>query len=94
MHLPLTINCVSNIKPSSWSTFKIIGERNVEGKTDGEFKLKYDLLLMDSKKFVVQTFDERKSHKVFSRFDMLDVIKDDIIQIFPSSDKKQSSIGN
>ena len=61
---------------------------------DDEFKLKYDLLLMDSKKFVVQTFDDRKSHKIFSRFDTMDVIKDEIIQIFPSSDNKQPSIGN
>ena len=94
MHLPLTINSVSNIMHPPWSTFRIIGERNIKRKADDEFKLKYDLLLLDSKTFVVQTFDERKSHKLFCRFDVLDVIKDDIIQIFPSSDKKQSSIGN
>ena len=94
MHLPLTINSVSNIKHPPWSTFRIIGERNIKEKEDDEFKLKYDLLLLDSKKFVVQTIDDRKSHKIFSRFDVLDDIRDDILQIFPSSDKKQSSIGN
>ena len=94
MHLPLAINSVYKIKHPPWSTFSIIGERHIKGKADDELKLKYDLLLMDSKIFVVQTFNENKSSKLFSRFDVLDVIKDDIIQIFPSSDKKQSSIGN
>ena len=93
MHLPLSINSVFNIKHPPWSTFRIIGERNMNTKTDDDFEPKYDLLLLDSRNFVVQTINDNKSQKLFTRFGTLNVIKDDIINIFPSSDKNQSSIG-
>ena len=93
MHLPLSVNYVFSIKHPPWSTFRIIGERNMNTKTDDDFEQKYDLLLLDSKNFVVQTNNDNKPQKLFTRFGRLNVIKDDILRIFPSSDKKQSSIG-
>ena len=93
MHLPFQISKTSKIKHPPWSTIRIIGEnisRNEESENNA--KETHDVLFLDSKQFVVQTLGDKKSQKVFSRFGVLDIVKDDIIQIFPSYDRSQSSL--
>ena len=81
MHLPLSINSVFNIKHPPWSTFRTIGERNMNTKTDDDFESKYDLLLLDSKNFVVQTINDNKSQKLFTQFGKLNVVKISMINM-------------
>ena len=94
MHLPLVVNTVKQVKHPPWSSIRIIGERNTDKGDRDEAAEKYDLLLLDSKSFAVQTISEKRSQKFFNHFDALNSIKDDIVHIFPSNDKKQASIGN
>ena len=96
MHLPLQVTNLSKIKHPPWSRLRIIGEhvRSNLSNSEGPRKESYDLLLVDSKQFIVQTIGNCKSQKAFSCFEALDVIKDDIIHTFLSNINTQSSLGN
>lgn len=94
MHLPLQIATVSKIKHPPWSKFRIIAEHITPNeKSDCPTKEIHDILFLDSRQFIVQGFGNFKSQKIFSHFEALDVVKDDIIRLFLSSDSKQSSLG-
>ena len=96
MHLPLQVTNLSKIKHPPWSRLRIIGEHarsNLPNSEDPR-KESFDILLVDSKQFIVQTIGNCKSQKVFSCFEALNVIKDDIVHIFLSNIKTQSSLGN
>ena len=93
MHLPLAINEVRHVKDPPWSSFRIIDERNIYDKPNSESVEKYDLLLLDTKQFAVQTISKKKSQTLFTQFGCLNILKDDILHIFPSNDKQQSSTG-
>ena len=62
-------------------------------KTDWPIEKIHDILFLDSRQFIVQGFGNSKSQKIFSHFQALDVVKDDMIHLFLSSDSKQSSLG-
>ena len=94
MHLPLQIATVSKIKHPPWSKFRIIAEHITPNeKSDCPIKEIHDILFLDSRQFIVQGFGNFKSQKIFSHFEALDVVKDDIIRLFLSSDSKQCSLG-
>ena len=94
MHIPLNIDSVKKIKHPPWTSLNIIGERNKYETRTNQMVNKYDLLLLDSKQFAVQTFNRKNSSKViFTHFDAMNSIQDDIVQIFPSRDKNQASKG-
>ena len=95
MHLPLQIATVSKIKHPPWSKFRIIAEHITPNeKSDCPIKEIHDILFLDSRQFIVQGFGNFKSQKIFSHFEALDVVKDDIVHLFLSSDSKQTSLGN
>ena len=93
MHLPLTINQVKHVNDPPWSSFRVIAERNIHQNPNEETVQKYDLLLLDTKQFGVQPISENKSQKLYSQFDVLNILKDDVVHVFPSNDKTQTSTG-
>ena len=94
MHLPLQIATVSKIKHPPWSKLRIIGEHiTTNENSDWPIKQIHDIVFLDSRQFIVQSFGNFKSQKIFCRFEALDVIKDDIIHVFLSNDSIQSSLG-
>ena len=94
MHIPLEIDSVRQIQHPPWTSFSIIGERNKYDPKTNQIVSKWDLLLLDSKQFAVQTFGRKNSSKmIFTYFDAMNSIQDDIVQIFPSRDKNQASKG-
>ena len=93
MHLPLTLSRVNYLRDPPWSSFRIIAERNVHKQAHEETQQKYDLVLLDSKQFAVQTFTD-KAQKIYHHFDALNILKDDVVHIFSSNDKNQPSTGN
>ena len=94
MHIHLNIGSVKQIKHPPWTSLNIIGERNKYDHRTNQIANKYDLLLLDSKQFAVQTFSSKNSSKmIFTHFDAMNSIEDDIVQIIPSRDKNQASKG-
>ena len=94
MHIHLNIGSVKQIKHPPWTSLNIIGERNKYDPRTNQIVNKYDLLLLDSKQFAVQAFSSKNSSKmIFTHFDAMSSIQDDIVQIFPTRDKNQASKG-
>ena len=92
MHLPLTINQVHHLKDPPWSSLQILSERDTSKQPSDTNPVEYDLLLLDTKQFAVQTICE-KNQRILHQYDALNGIRDEIVHIFPSKDKHQSSIG-